>query len=334
MRTPRRGEEGEPREPAAHCCAPPARATGPSVTAHDGLGPAEVSRDHAHPALPAHDDVAIPAGAFRMGDPFDEGYPADGEGPVHEVELSAFRIDATAVTNATFARFVAATGYVTEAERFGSSAVFHLLVAAEPEEYVQRVSGTSWWVEVRGADWAHPQGSRSSWEEVAEHPVVHVSHTDTLAFCRWAGRRLPTEAEWERAARGDHEGRRFPWGDELEPAGEHRMNIWQGVFPEANTLADGFLGTAPVRSFPPNALGLFETSGNVWEWCADWFSPGYYGSSPREDPRGPALGWGRVMRGGSYLCHDSYCHRYRVAARSQNSPDSSSGNLGFRTVAL
>ncbi|RQP12013.1 MAG: formylglycine-generating enzyme family protein [Microbacteriaceae bacterium] len=280
-----------------------------------------------------HEDVLIPAGEFMMGDHYDEGYFSDGETPVHPVRLEAFRIDAAQVTNQQFARFVANTGYLTEAERFGSSAVFHLAVAAAEADVVGPVHGTPWWIEVRHADWAHPGGSHSSWEAIADHPVVHVSHNDALAYCEWAGRRLPTEAEWEYAARGGLSGRRYAWGDELTPGGEHVCNIWQGVFPTENTLDDGYLTTNPVHHYPPNGFGLYGVAGNVWEWCADWFSPRYYAQSPEFDPRGPGVGFGRVMRGGSYLCHDSYCNRYRVGARSQNTPDSSSGNLGFRTVA-
>jgi formylglycine-generating enzyme required for sulfatase activity len=163
--------------------------------------------------------------------------------------------------------------------------------------------------------------------------VVHVAWDDALAYCAWAGRRLPTEAEWEYAARGGLAGRRFAWGDELTPDGRRLCNIWQGRFPYANTGADGWLATAPVRSYPPNGLGLYEVAGNIWEWCADWFASNYYAHSPAADPRGPRSGERRVMRGGSYLCHHTYCHRYRVAARSANTPASSSGNCGFRTVA-
>ncbi|MFJ6415461.1 formylglycine-generating enzyme family protein [Paeniglutamicibacter sp. NPDC091659] len=286
------------------------------------------------PALAGHDDVLVPAGAFLMGDAFGEGYPSDGELPVHPVKLEAFRIDATAVTNGMFARFVEATGHRSEAEDFGTSAVFHLLLKAPRSAVLGAAAGAPWWLNVRGADWAHPAGPDSHWSEVADHPVVHVSHNDALAYCEWAGRRLPTEAEWEYAARGGLSGKRYAWGDELTVSGEHRCNIWQGTFPALNTAADGFPGTAPVRSFPPNGYGLHEVAGNVWEWCSDMFHPGYYGMSPVENPQGPRAGSGRVMRGGSYLCHDSYCNRYRVAARTSNTPDSSSGNCGFRTVAL
>jgi formylglycine-generating enzyme len=285
-------------------------------------------------SMTAHEDVLIPGGSFKMGDAFVEGYPNDGETPVHEVDLDGFRIDATQVTNAQFAEFVEATGYRTEAELYGTSAVFHLLVRAADKDVLGVAAGTPWWLNVRGADWAHPHGPLSHWSEVPDHPVVQVSWNDAVAYCVWAGRRLPTEAEWEYAARGGLAGKRYAWGDELSPGGEHRCNIWQGAFPAVNTGEDGFLGTAPVKSFPPNGYGLYEVAGNVWEWCQDWFLPRYYRNSPRENPQGPTIGAGRAMRGGSYLCHESYCNRYRVAARSSNTPDSSSGNCGFRTAAL
>ena len=260
-------------------------------------------------------------------------YPADGEHHVHTVELSrSFRIDRYAVTNERFARFVAATGHVTDAERYGWSFVFGGLL---PDDFpdTRGVAAAPWWRQVYGADWAHPDGPHSTVTDRLDHPVVHISHDDALAFCRWADARLPTEAEWERAARGAIDGASFPWGDELAPGGEHRMNVWQGSFPDANTVDDGHYGTAPVDAYGPNGYGLHNMCGNAWEWCADWFDPGYYLDTPRTDPLGPPRGSARVMRGGSYLCHASYCHRYRVGARSSNGPDASAGNLGFRTVA-
>jgi formylglycine-generating enzyme required for sulfatase activity len=160
-----------------------------------------------------------------------------------------------------------------------------------------------------------------------------VSHNDAVAYCRWAGRKLPTEAQWEYAARGGRRGQRFPWGDELTPKGVHRANVWQGQFPAHNSGEDGWLATAPVRSFDPNDFGLYQMSGNVWEWCADWFGRDYYAGAPARDPTGPVTGEARITRGGSYLCHHSYCTRYRVAARTANTPESASGNVGFRTVA-
>jgi formylglycine-generating enzyme required for sulfatase activity len=275
--------------------------------------------------------VALDRGDFVMGAET-PGYPGDGEGPAHRVRLSPFRIDPHAVTNARFAAFADATRHVTDAERYGWSFVFGGLL---PDDFppTRAVSHAPWWRQVEGADWRHPEGPHSDVRGREGHPVVHVSWNDATAFCEWEGTSLPTEAEWEYAARGGLEGQRYPWGAELEPGGEHRMNVFQGRFPGENTCADGFAGTAPVDAFPPNGYGLHNMTGNVWEWCADWFASGYYGVSPAADPPGPAEGTHRVMRGGSYLCHESYCNRYRVDARSANEPDSSTGNLGFRVTA-
>jgi sulfatase modifying factor 1 len=277
----------------------------------------------------AADLVQLAGGAFLMGTDGDYGYGEDGESPAHEVDLPPFSISRYAITNAQFAAFVEATGYRTEAEVFGWSFVFAGLL---PTDFppTRAVAGAPWWRQVEEADWAHPEGPQSAIDDRADHPVVHVSWNDSGAFCAWADARLPTEAEWEYAARGGLVQSRFPWGDELEPGGEHRMNVFQGTFPAQNTLADGYAGTAPVAAFEPNGYGLHQMTGNVWEWTADWFDPTYYRASPREDPHGPEAGAARVMRGGSYLCHASYCNRYRVDARSSNTPDSSTGNLGFR----
>ncbi|MGI5243023.1 formylglycine-generating enzyme family protein [Dactylosporangium sp. CA-139066] len=322
---------GEPEHSGPACCAPGRpRPAGEAPRP----APALVGLPSAPPAV-RHtiEQVALPGGEFRMGDATGDGNPGDGERPVHAVVVGPLRIDATPVTNAGFARFVAATGYRTEAETFGYSAVFHLALRAPGDEVIGPVAGTPWWFGVRGADWRHPGGSRSGIDGLDDHPVVHVSWNDAMAYCRWAGRRLPTEAEWEYASRGGLDGARYPWGDDLPAAdGSWRCNIWQGRFPAYNALDDGYLTTAPVRAYAPNGFGLWQTVGNVWEWCADWYDPGYYTRSPREDPRGPAFGTARVLRGGSYLCHDSYCNRYRNSARSANTPDSSMGNAGFRTV--
>ncbi len=273
--------------------------------------------------------VEIPSGEFAMGCESAWAYPGDGEGPVRRVVLDAFAIGAHAVSNADFAAFVDDTGYVTEAERFGWSFVFAGLL---PDDFppTRGVASAPWWRQVEGADWRHPEGPQSGLRERMRHPVVHVSWNDARAYCVWAGTRLPTEAEWEYAARGGLEGKVFPWGDELEPGGEHRMNVWQGIFPSQNTLADGFLGTCPVDAFPPNGYGLYNMTGNVWEWCADWYHATFHTRERRTNPTGPRQGTNRVTRGGSHLCHDSYCRRYRVAARNSMSPDSSTGNTGFR----
>jgi formylglycine-generating enzyme required for sulfatase activity len=281
----------------------------------------------------AVEQARIPAGTFLMGDSSGDRNPGDGETPVHAVRLDAFEIDATSVTNDAFAAFVDATGYRTEAEEFGFSAVFHLALTAPEADILGQPPTTPWWLGVKGADWRHPGGAGSSIDGLGDHPVVHISHNDALAYCAWAGRMLPTEAQWEYAARGGLQSRKYPWGDEEMDEGGWRVNIWQGTFPTVNTLDDGFLTTAPVRTFEPNGYGLWQPVGNVWEWCADWFDPGYYAVSPDENPAGPASGDSRVIRGGSFLCHISYCNRYRNSARSQNTPDSSMSNAGFRTVS-
>ena len=268
-----------------------------------------------------------------MGDSRGDRNRGDGEVPVHAVQVRGFSIDATTVTNADFARFVDATGYRTDAEEFGYSAVFHLALAAPESHIVGIPAQTPWWRGVSGADWRHPGGSLSDLDGLSDHPVVHVSWNDAIAYCAWAGRRLPTEAEWEYAARGGIDGARYPWGDDDVDAGGWRANIFQGSFPDENTIDDGWLTTAPVRSYAPNGYGLWQPVGNVWEWCSDFFDPRYYDGPPSTDPTGPAAGSSRVLRGGSYLCHASYCNRYRNSARSHNTPDSSMGNAGFRTVA-
>ncbi len=275
----------------------------------------------------------IPAGAFTMGDHHGEGYPQDGETPVHQVRLDGFRMQATTVTNAQFQEFVQETGYRTTAEQFGVSAVFYAAFQGRRSDILRQVPGVPWWLAVKGADWRHPDGPGSTLAGRADHPVVHVSWEDAAAYCAWAGGRLPTEAEWEYAARGGLAGRAFAWGDELTPEDEWNCNIWQGQFPYDNSAEDGHLTTAPVKTYRPNGYGLWQMAGNVWEWCRDWFDPGYYSHSEARNPRGPESGDRRVMRGGSYLCHDSYCNRYRVSARNSNTPDSTSGNTGFRVVA-
>jgi formylglycine-generating enzyme required for sulfatase activity len=280
--------------------------------------------------------IRLEGGSFLMGTDDEIGYASDGEGPVREISLDPFYIDACAVSNEDFARFVGTTGYQTDAEKFGYSYVFHALLVATRKRTLDllglTIKGLEWWYHVEGADWNHPFGPESDRSGLDNHPVTHVSYRDALAYCQWAGKRLPTEAEVEYAARGGVEQKRYVWGDEFMPGGKHMCNIFQGKFPEYNSGEDGYIGTAPVDSFEPNGYGLYNMAGNVWEWVFDWWSPDFHIDGPRNNPTGPETGERRVTRGGSYLCHDSYCNRYRVAARTSNTPDSSTGNMGFRCV--
>jgi formylglycine-generating enzyme required for sulfatase activity len=276
--------------------------------------------------------VELAGGTFLMGTEDGEGFPSDGEGPVREVTLAPFRVAECAVTNSQFATFVKEAGYVTEAESIGWSFVFSgFLPPGTAGLGFSR--DAPWWIGIEGADWRHPEGPGSSIATRQNHPAVHISWNDATAYCEWRGVRLPTEAEWEFAARGGLVQKRFPWGDELTPRGRHRCNIWQGTFPGLNTGEDGYVGTAPVKAYPPNGFGLYNVSGNVWEWCSDWFTPDFQCESSRVNPTGPMSGHARVIRGGSFMCHASYCNRYRVGARSSNTPDSSTGNLGLRCAS-
>jgi len=321
-------ERGAYPEPGG-CCSPsragPAAAYAPGETQFEAQTPVR-SRAGSQSGM-----IPLPGGVFVMGSDDRFAYPEDGETP-REVEVSPFMIDSCAVSNAAFAEFVNLTGYVTDAERFGWSFVFGGLL---PDTFppTRAVAAAPWWRQVYEADWRHPEGPQSDVFERPDHPVVHVSFNDASSYCAWAGKRLPTEAEWEFAAQGGLPPTAFPWGDELEPGGEHRMNVWQGRFPDQNTVSDGYYGTCPVDAFPPNRYGLYNVTGNVWEWTADRFHPGFRALDRRVDPAGPGTGTRRVQKGGSHLCHASYCRRYRVAARQGNEPDSSAGNLGFRCVA-
>ncbi len=266
---------------------------------------------------------------FAMGSD-NSAHPEDGEGPVRQVWVDQFKIATSAVSNREFQQFVEATHYVTEAERAGSSFVFYLLLRDDKRSLP--VSAVApWWHTIDGACWHAPEGANSSIASRLDHPVVHISYHDALQYCAWAGARLATEAEWEFAARGGLNSMPYPWGAELVPEGVHRCNIWQGDFPHTNSACDGFIGTAPVKHYPSNAYGLYNMTGNVWEWVADRFT---HMHSPRQakNPKGPLNGERFVAKGGSYLCHASYCMRYRTSSRQALLANTSTGNIGFRIV--
>jgi formylglycine-generating enzyme required for sulfatase activity len=300
--------------------------------------------------------VRIAAGTFRMGS--DRHYPE--EAPAHRVHVDGFWIDRTPVTNRQFRAFVQATGYRTVAEiapdpRDYPGALPHMLKAgslvfAPPRHRIETLSDWSqWWTFRFGADWRHPYGPDSAIGGLDEHPVVHVAYRDAEAYARWAGKALPTEAEWEFAARGGLDGAEYAWGDELNPGGRHQANTWQGEFPRQNLAQDGYRRTSPVTAFPPNGYGLHDMIGNVWEWTSDWFSarhgadaakPCCIPSNPRGgredasfDPCQPQIRIGRkVLKGGSHLCAPNYCRRYRPAARHPQPVDTSTSHVGFRCV--
>jgi sulfatase modifying factor 1 len=310
------------------------------------LPPARVS-DTKPPGPAPEGMVWIPGGTFSMGT--DDPHMTEAH-PWHGVTVSAFWMDRTEVTNAEFARFVAATGYVTSAERPLDPKDFPQLSVEDraagspvftPTDCLVPLDDASrWWRVVPGASWRHPEGPGSDLKSRADHPVVHVSWIDANAYAKWAGKRLPTEAEWEFAARGGLDRKHYVWGDDFNPGGKTLANTWQGAFPMSNTAADGFNGTAPVGSFPANGFGLVDMAGNVWEWCADWYRPGYDASSLATDPTGPPDSFDpedprtpkRVQRGGSFLCNDQYCKRYDPGSRGKSDPTSGTCNVGFRCV--
>ncbi len=296
--------------------------------------------------------IWVPGGVFWMGC---KGCGLPNAEPVHLVELKSYWVDRHAVTNAEFARFVAATGYVTVAERplnpkdypsvprdqlVAGSAVF-----SPPSRDLPQLRYVDWWRFVPGASWRHPEGPRSELRGREDHPVVHVAYEDAVAYAKWAGKRLPTEAEYEFAARGGLDRKRYAWGDELRPGGRWVANIFQGRFPVRNRAEDGYVGTSPVEAFPANGFGLYDMGGNVWQWTADWYRPDTYRrlaavAGPARDPRGPEASYDpseprvpkRVIRGGSFLCTDQYCTRYLVGSRGKGDPASGASNLGFRLV--
>jgi formylglycine-generating enzyme len=278
--------------------------------------------------------LPLAGGTFLMGTDYEQGFPSDGEGPVRAVSLSPFEIDPYPITNSEFAAFISATEYRTDAERYGWSFVFWSHIPKDRFDMVveDTAAHTPWWCKVPGATWKHPEGPGSDVDDRWNHPVVHVSWNDAVAYASWASKQLPTEAQWEYAARGGLVQKLYPWGDDLTPEGKHLCNIWQGHFPTHDFAEDGFSGTCPCDAFPPNAYGIYSATGNVWEWCADWFDTSFTPDSNLHDPKGLGFGKAKVMKGGSFLCHASYCNRYRVAARTSNTPDSSASNIGFRCV--
>lgn len=312
------------------------------------------------PAGPAPSGMVwVPGGEFSMGSDDPRAMPHGGNeamedaGPVHRVYVDGFWMDKTDVTNEQFARFVAATGYVTVAERKPSASDFPLapkdnlvpgsIVFHPPSHPVSLDDPYQWWAYVPGANWRHPVGPHSSIKERENLPVVQIAYEDAAAYAKWAGKRLPTEAEWEFAARGGLAGKRYAWGDGLNPSGRWMANTHQGDFPGHDSGEDGYAGIAPVASFAPNAYGLYDMSGNVWQWVADWYRPDYYAQiagSVARNPHGPPSSFDplepgvpkRVQRGGSFLCTEQYCTRYMVGTRGKGEVSSASNHIGFRCV--
>ncbi|XP_063406520.1 formylglycine-generating enzyme-like [Mytilus trossulus] len=277
--------------------------------------------------------VFIEGGTFTMGTnkPI---FMVDGEGPERLVKVDPFYLDKYEVSNGEFEIFVTKTNYKTEAEKFGNSFIMDKYVSEETLKKVnQQVEAAPWWIPVDGADWKHPEGPDSSIKNRMDHPAIHISWNDAVEYCKWAEKRLPTEAEFEYACRGGKNNRLYPWGNSENPKKEHWMNIWHGEFPKENTVEDGYDSTCPVTMFPDqNKFGLKNIIGNVWEWTSDWWET-QHTPEFKDNPKGPSKGTDKVKKGGSYMCHKSYCYRYRCEARSQNTPDSSASNLGFRCAA-
>jgi sulfatase modifying factor 1 len=320
------------------CAAPSATTSGEKAEGNN------VSNSTPKPPGPAPEGMVwVPGGSFNMGAEPDVPDTPDtrDQRPRHRVGVAGFWMDKYEVTNAQFAEFVEATGYVTEAEKPTVPGIpAGSLVFTPPAGPVELNDVRRWWRFVEGASWRHPEGPGSDIKERMNHPVVQVCWNDAAAYAKWAGKRLPTEAEWEFAARGGMAEKEFTWGTEFRPGGKIMANTWQGEFPHKNTKEDGFERTAPVGSFPPNGYGLFDMAGNVWEWCADWYRPDYYLISPERNPFGPDESYDpnepgtpkRVQRGGSFLCNDQYCRRFRPAGRGKGDPLSAASHIGFRCV--
>jgi len=298
-------------------------------------------------AAPApHGMIWIPGGQFAMG----SKTGAEDCRPIHQVTVDGFWMDETEVTNRQFEKFVDATGYVTVAERKPDPKDFPgaspemlvpgAIVFTPPDHRVALDNALQWWRWQPGANWRHPEGPESSIKNRMDHPVVQVAWEDAAAYAKWAGKRLPSEAEWEFAARGGLNQQTYVWGEEKHPGKKWLANIWTGEFPSKNTKADGYVYSAPVKSFPANGYGLYDMAGNVWEWTNDWYRPDYYAKSPDKNPRGPANSYDpqekgvpkKVTRGGSFLCSDEYCIGYQPGIRSKTSPDTGLQHTGFRCV--
>ena len=322
-----------------------------TITILSGILFLNITQAHGLPKPSSSKDMVFIKGReFSMGsDSFTDAQPW------HRVRVNDFWIDKTEVTNQQFERFVKATKYITVAERQPLEKDFPGLspeqlvtgsaVFKKPDQQVSLSNHLQWWSYIKGAQWRHPTGPGSDLKGKENHPVVHIAYDDALAYCKWAGKRLPTEAEFEFAARGGLEKKIYVWGDEFRPAGKWMANTFQGHFPENNTAEDGFLETAPVGSFPQNNFGLFDMSGNVWEWCHDWYRHDYYqtlteAGAVAQNPQGPADSFDpsepgvkkRVMKGGSYLCTDQYCKRYEPGGRGRGEPDTATNHIGFRCV--